>query len=155
MDVAGSVYPVSVREFRNRLVTWVALLWLLLGAAPVHATDLVEIGKDKPWHVRLGIRGYTQIRYNRLGESNDQLKNEQADRSMGKDGGFSIRRARVVLFGDLGDFLSVYFQPEFASLVGDANHVVQVRDWWADLFLDWRKNFRFRAGQQKVRTASS
>lgn len=121
-------------------------------ALPVRAwaTDLIEIGKDKPWHLRLGIRGYTQFRYNRIGESNPRLKNPQADKAIGEDGGFSLRRARVALYGDVSDYVSIYFQPEFAGLVQESMNVVQVRDWWADLFLDRRKSFRFRVGQQKV-----
>jgi hypothetical protein len=43
------------------------------------------------------IRGYIQARYNRLLETNAQLKNEQGDKSWGADGGFFLRRVRIIL----------------------------------------------------------
>ena len=35
----------------------------------------------KQWYEHISIRGYTQVRYNRLLETNDSLKNEQGDKS--------------------------------------------------------------------------
>lgn len=106
--------------------------------------------KEKPWYERLQVRGYTQVRYSRIGASNPQLKNDQGDKSIGADGGILLRRARLILQGDLGSHVGLYFQPDFASAVEDALHIAQIRDLWADIFLDSQKSFRFRVGQQKV-----
>ena len=46
----------------------------------------------KKWYDSFSIRGYAQVRYNRLFETNPNLKSEQGDRSIGDNGGFFIRR---------------------------------------------------------------
>jgi len=105
---------------------------------------------DKPWYERFNVRGYTQIRYNRIGATNPHLKNEQGDKSIGAPGGLFLRRARLVVHGDLTWFLSVYLQPDFAGAVQDTLNIVQMRDWYGDIFLSKDKMFRLRVGQQKV-----
>lgn len=102
------------------------------------------------WYERLSLRGYTQVRYNRLGETNPRLVNVQADRSQGEDGGFLIRRARLVISGDVSDHVYVYLQPDFASFIGSTGHVGLMRDWYADIAVDSKKEFRFRVGQSKI-----
>ena len=102
------------------------------------------------WFEKIKLRGYTQSRYNRLGETNDRLVNLQGDRSIGGDGGFLIRRARLIFFGDVHEHVSIYLQPDLASTAGDQAHVGILRDWYADVFIDKRKEFRFRVGQSKV-----
>jgi Phosphate-selective porin O and P len=106
---------------------------------------------ETPWYEKLKLRGYTQLRYNFRGAVyNDKLINEQADRSLGGNGGFLIRRARLILFGDVHPRVSVYLQPDFASVIGEQLGVATLRDWYADIFLDDKKEFRFRVGQSKV-----
>jgi hypothetical protein len=102
------------------------------------------------WYEKLNLRGYTQIRYNRLLETNEDLVNTQGDRSIGDKGGFLIRRARWIVFGDVHPQVSVYFQPDLASSIGDQQHVTILRDYYADLALDKAREFRFRVGQSKV-----
>ncbi|MBN8226554.1 porin [Corallococcus macrosporus] len=111
-----------------------------------------EKKKDKPWYENLRLRGYTQVRYNRLPSFrvNDSLINDQGDRFLGKDTGFGIRRARLVIFGDVHPHVSIYLQPDFASVIGDQYNVAIMRDWYADIFVDTKKEFRFRVGQSKV-----
>ncbi|WP_426756622.1 porin [Myxococcus sp. Y35] len=108
--------------------------------------------KEQAWYDRIRIRGYTQFRYNRLPSFrvNDALVNDQGDRFLGKNNGFGIRRARLVLFGDVHDRVSIYLQPDFASVLGDQYNVTIMRDWYADIFLDAKKEFRLRVGQSKV-----
>ncbi|QDE66022.1 porin [Myxococcus xanthus] len=108
--------------------------------------------KEQAWYDRIRIRGYTQFRYNRLPSFrvNDELVNDQGDRFLGKNTGFGIRRARLVLFGDVSDRVSIYLQPDFASVIGDQYNVTIMRDWYADIFLDAKKEFRLRVGQSKV-----
>lgn len=120
--------------------------------APAPAPALAEPKRDTPWYERLKIRGYAQFRYNRIPtfRDNDRLVNAQGDRSIGGGHGFSIRRARLIVYGDLGDHVSIYFQPDFASTIDSQYHVAILRDLYADLFLDKKKQFRFRVGQSKV-----
>ncbi|RKI00383.1 porin [Corallococcus sp. AB038B] len=111
-----------------------------------------EKEKSKPWYESIRLRGYTQVRYNRLPSFrvNDSLINDQGDRFLGKDTGFGIRRARLVIFGDVHPHVSIYLQPDFASVIGDQYNVAVMRDWYADIFVDAKKEFRFRVGQSKV-----
>ncbi|HEY6561253.1 MAG TPA: porin [Polyangiaceae bacterium] len=108
--------------------------------------------KDKPWYESLKIRGYTQVRYNGFPsfDENDDLLNDQGDKYIGNGSGLGIRRARVIIFGDVHEHVAVYLQTDFASSIGDQNHVAIVRDWYADVFVDKEKTFRFRIGQSKV-----
>ena len=117
------------------------------------AQSTPDVKKEEPhWYDKLKIRGYTQFRYNRLPSfnENDNLVNKQGDKTLGAGNGFSIRRARLVISGDLHDHLSIYLQPDFASAIDDQLNVTIVRDWYADIFLDKSKEFRLRIGQSKV-----
>jgi hypothetical protein len=108
--------------------------------------------KKPEWYELLKIRGYTQFRYNRLPtfDTNEALVNDQGDKYIGGNSGFGIRRARVIIFGDVHPQVAVYLQTDFGSAIGDQNHVAIVRDWYADVALDADKEFRFRIGQSKV-----
>jgi len=105
---------------------------------------------DKPWYQRIGIRGYGQFRYNRLLETNPLLQCEQCDRSWGDNGGFFMRRARIIFFGQVHRNVFIYLQPDFASTIGGSGNVAQVRDWYVDVGLDPQNEFRLRIGQSKV-----
>ncbi len=102
------------------------------------------------WYEKLRIRGYAQIRYNRLLESNDSLQCEQCDRSWGENGGVFIRRARVVLQGQVHPRVFVYVQPDFSSTAGTTGNVVQLRDLYIDVGLDAKNEYRLRVGQSKI-----
>ena len=104
----------------------------------------------RAWYERLSLRGYAQVRYNRLLETNPALQCDQCDRSIGEDGGFFIRRARLVISGDVHPRVSVYIQPDLATGVSGSEHVLQVRDLYADVYLDAARTFRLRIGQSKV-----
>ena len=109
-----------------------------------------ERSSIKKWYDRISIRGYTQIRYSYLTGENNLVS--EYDSSIGNNKGFLIRRARLIISGDITDWLSIYIQPEFAgSSGGDAqNNVVQLRDAYADIFLTTDKELRIRGGQSKV-----
>jgi hypothetical protein len=110
-----------------------------------------EVQAPKKWYEKISLRGYAQIRYNRLLETNDKLKCEQCDRSWGENGGFFIRRGRLIFSGDISDRLYIYIQPDFASNVsGTFQHAFQIRDAYFDLALDTKKEYRLRFGQSKV-----
>lgn len=130
------------------------------GAAPVAVATsslvmpAIPAAKPEPkhWYEKIKMRGYVQFRTNQIPsfDSNPKLINAQGDRSIGENNNFSLRRARLILSGDVHDRVSFYFQPDFASSIGDQNHVTILRDLYADLFLDEKKEFRFRVGQSKI-----
>jgi len=121
-------------------------------AAPAEAAPAPEKKEEKHSHFfdHIGVRGYTQVRFNQLLESNERLINTQGDRSVGGDAGFLIRRARIVLQGDIHPQIWMYLQTDFAGSAGDTLHVPSMRDWYFDVALDSDKEFRFRVGQSKV-----
>lgn len=102
---------------------------------------------QKSWYDKIQLRGYAQVRYNGLIETNPNLKCSQCDKSWGGDGGFFIRRARLVFSGQVHERVYVYFQPDFAS---GGQNLLQVRDLYFDLGLDAKNEFRLRIGQSKV-----
>lgn len=109
----------------------------------------------KKWYERLSIRGYAQFRINRVTEEEPGSAPAQyvGDRSIGDNQSFIIRRARVIISGDVSEHLYVYLQPDFASSVPgspDANQFCQIRDWYGDVYLDSNKVFRIRVGQSKI-----
>ncbi len=108
------------------------------------------------WFDKIQIRGYSQFRYTQPLNDRYELASP-GDRSISENQDFLIRRARMIIFGDITDHLSIYIQPDFASglnLGGGATtnsgNFVQLRDWYADIFFDKHKEFRVRAGQSKI-----
>lgn len=104
----------------------------------------------RPWYDRISLRGYAQIRYNRLFETNRNLVCAQCDRSIGNNGGFFIRRARLIFSGDVSNRVSIYIQPDYASDAAGTQHYLQLRDAYFDVFMDQHKTHRLRLGQSKV-----
>ncbi len=103
------------------------------------------------WFDKVNIRGYAQVRYNRLLETNPLLKCEQCDRSWGEGGGFFMRRIRVIFYGKVSERVYFYIQPDFASAASSNSlHFAQIRDAYFDIGLDSKNEFRFRIGQSKV-----
>ncbi|MCC6849218.1 MAG: porin [Deltaproteobacteria bacterium] len=112
--------------------------------------DIVgKIVKNK-WYERISLRGYTQLRYTALLEKDGADWFAPADRSVRNGAGFLIRRGRMVFSGELSDRLSVYVQPDLNAAPTDGDFSVQLRDLYADVALDRKKEFRFRLGQSKV-----
>lgn len=107
---------------------------------------------SKAWYEKIGIRGYVQMRYNHeLGEGAKNLRSP-GDRFIGREQGFGVRRARVVISGDVTDNMSIYIQPDLASTPSGSSttHFAQLRDAYADLWLTKDKTWRIRAGQSKI-----
>ncbi|KEY98330.1 porin [Sphingomonas sp. BHC-A] len=118
--------------------------------------------RSKAWYERLSLRGYTQMRYNAFLSGDDSAPagvsrlRSVHDSSISDRGGFSLRRARLVLQGDVSDRVSLYLQSDFATAVNNQagserrEGFAQLRDAYADVFLDKGKDFRLRFGQSKV-----
>jgi len=103
---------------------------------------------QSPWYEKIQLRGYAQLRYNGLLETNPDLKCDQCDKSWGGDGGgFFFRRIRLIFFGQIHPQVYFYIQPDLAS--GGSN-LAQIRDAYFDLGLDKGNEFRVRIGQSKV-----
>jgi hypothetical protein len=117
-------------------------------AAPAQAKP----AEKSKWYDRLALRGYTQFRYNESLDRDLDDYRHHADRSWGNDQSFLIRRARVILSGDVTDHLSIYLQPDFAVTPPGSSqtHFVQLRDAYADIAFDKAKEFRVRVGQSKI-----
>ncbi len=111
------------------------------------STNAVETPVKKHWAESIQLRGYAQLRYNRLFETNPLLQCEQCDKSWGENGGFFFRRIRMIFYGDIHPRIYFYIQPDFAS--GGGNFA-QIRDAYFDLGLDAKQEFRLRIGQSKV-----
>jgi hypothetical protein len=103
----------------------------------------------KKWYDKISIRGYTQLRYSYI--TDDKKLVSEYDSSIGNNTGFLIRRARLIISGDITDWLSIYIQPEFGATAGTGNNnFAQLRDAYADIFLTSDKEWRIRGGQSKV-----
>jgi hypothetical protein len=118
--------------------------------------------KKKAWHEKLMIRGYTQMRFNEIisGPKSapagvSRLRSVQ-DSGINENGNFSLRRARLVVQGDISDRVSLYMQGDMAAAVSNQSgtesrqHFFQMRDAYADVFLDKAKTLKVRLGQSKV-----
>lgn len=102
----------------------------------------------KQWYDVIQLRGYAQLRYNGLFETNPDLRCDQCDKSWGGDGGgFFFRRIRLIFSGQVHERIFMYIQPDFAS---GGNNFAQIRDAYFDLGLDTKQEFRLRIGQSKV-----
>lgn len=139
---AASAQPASARD--------------ATAAAPVAGAAVplapVRSSSAKAWYEKIGIRGYVQMRYNQeLSDGAKDLKSP-GDRFIGREQGFGIRRARVVISGDVTDRMSIYIQPDLASTPSGSSttNFAQLRDAYADLWLDKEKTWRIRAGQSKI-----
>lgn len=120
--------------------------------------------EKKNWTSHVNIRGYVQTR-NTTMLGGDEGINLWADRSVGDDNSlgdqdknFLIRRARVIIYGDYGDHLSYYIQPDLAGSIGGtsdsnvsgAGGFAQLRDIYGDINIDKTKVHRIRVGQSKI-----
>jgi Phosphate-selective porin O and P len=111
--------------------------------------------KEKKWFEKVSFRGYTQVRINEVFEESgsDAAAHYVGDSSIGENQSFLLRRVRLIFYGDVNEHVYVYIQPDFAVNVpgsSDANQFTQLRDAYADLYVDKDKEFRFRVGQSKV-----
>jgi hypothetical protein len=147
------------KHLKPRLVT---LAFLLLGWVALTAQDTLKTNTTpqqtpapadkavKKWYDQISLRGYAQFRYNRLLETNPDLKCEQCDRSWGDNNGFGFRRIRLIIAGNVHERVFIYIQPDFANSVSGNNHYVQIRDAYVDFAFDRDKTFRLRVGQSKI-----
>lgn len=110
--------------------------------------------KKKNWYEVISLRGYAQFRYNRLLETNENLKCDQCDKSIGNNGGFFFRRARLVFSGNIHERIFIYIQTDVATNATAGStlglNYLQIRDFYGDIYLTKDRNFRARVGISKV-----
>ncbi|WP_353138217.1 porin [Pseudopedobacter sp.] len=135
------------------VIIFLTIATLLFSELAIGQTqDTVKTSKNaenRKWFEVISLRGYGQVRYNRLLETNDKLGCDQCDKSWG-DGGLFIRRMRLVFYGWVNERLYFYVQPDFASSSGSTLNYLQLRDAFVDLGIDRENVFRVRVGQSKV-----
>lgn len=131
----------------RHLISALSILFLCTAAQAQDSTK----HSSSPWYTKINARGYIQVRYNGLYETNKNLQCEQCDKSWGGVDDFFLRRTRLILFGQLSEHVYFYLQPDFASSPdGKTLHFGQLRDAYFDVSIDKRNEFRFRIGQSKV-----
>nr|WP_276040091.1 porin [Sphingomonas sp. GM_Shp_1] len=132
-------------------------------AAPQRVANVPKpVSSRTPWYERMKLRGYTQLRYNAVLDAQDAAGPDGSrlrsvhDSSINEDGGFLLRRVRMVLQGDITDRLQLYFQHDFGTAVNNQSSTErrenfgQLRDVYVDWFLDPERRLRLRFGQSKV-----
>ncbi len=141
---------------RKTLLPTLAIIVMALLSSPLAHTQVAQDSTKakaptKKWYESIQLRGYSQVRYNRLFETNEDLGCEQCDRSWGKNGGFFLRRVRLIFFGQVNERVYFYIQPDFASSASSTGlHFGQLRDAYFDVGLTKDNSFRVRIGQSKV-----
>lgn len=132
------------------LLVFVLIAHTAIGQSDTSRPDGNAKAKSK-WYDKISIRGYMQVRYNRLLETNSLLKCDQCDRSWGEDGGIFVRRMRIIFFGQLSERIYFYIQPDFASAASTSSqNFAQIRDMYIDIGLDKKNEYRLRLGQSKI-----
>lgn len=164
LSVSGLVWADSTSDLVQALVSKGVLTeeeGALLTKGRADEMDVQRKKEKKSWVSHINLRGYVQNRATAmLGDDGDNLSNPVDlwsdrsvgnDRSINSDKNFLIRRARVIIFGDFGDRLSYYIQPDFASSpASGTNSFAQLRDAYGDVYLTKDKVHRIRVGQSKV-----
>ncbi|MCC7506530.1 MAG: hypothetical protein IT259_14600 [Saprospiraceae bacterium] len=143
----------------QRLAALVALSGICLSVhaqTPVDSlikpqTPVPAASHSSKWYDKISLRGYAQFRYNRLLETNPDLRCEQCDRSIGQNQGFSFRRSRLIFSGQLNLRFFAYIQFDYSADANATNkHFLQVRDAYFDQAFDADQAWRIRVGQSKV-----
>jgi len=102
---------------------------------------------QKPWYQQVTLRGYLQVRHNQLFRTDDDLSCSSCDRSISRNGGFYLRRARIGFIANPSARSNIFLQWDLASDQG-SSQIVQMRDAWGELYFGAGNRFRIKAGQQ-------
>jgi hypothetical protein len=134
----------------KKLLIVIAITYCCLLKLSAQNPSTPENIQKKEWYQNISIRGYAQLRYNGLIQTNPNLTCEQCDKSWGNDSEFFFRRIRLVFYGQIHPRVYFYIQPDLASSSGSNQNFGQIRDAYFDVGLDEKNEFRFRIGQSKV-----
>lgn len=152
--------PVPVRAAEAEVPAAVPAATIPPAAIQV-ATTAIAKPHAKQWFERLQLRGYVQMRQSeqiggdRSAPAGVSRLRSVHDSGFGESGNFSLRRARLVVQGDVSKLMSVYIQGDLAAAVSNQSgserreHFMQLRDAYADFhFAD--RQLTLRLGQSKV-----
>lgn len=128
---------------------------------PAPAAAAAAAPPKKAWYDRIQVRGYVQMRVNEVLSDRaavpagiSRLRSVH-DSAVGEPGNFTLRRARLVVQGDVSDRFSIYMQGDLAAAVNAQSngerreHFFQLRDAYGDVhFAD--RTVKVRLGQSKV-----
>ena len=114
------------------------------------SSDLINKALAVKWYERISIKGYTQFRVSEVLRQNGPDLEVPSDRSVRDDENFTIRRGRLVFSGDVSEHLFLYAQTDFNAYIGSGETVLQMRDLYGDIYVDPKKEFRFRFGLSKI-----
>lgn len=118
-------------------------------SAKAGKVDAGSASKAK-WFEKISFRGYAQIRYTEVIDSEGADLNVPNDASASESSSFLLRRGRLILSGDVTERLFVYLQSDFNASLSSGEYTLGMRDYYGDLALDPDKEFRVRLGQSKV-----
>ena len=104
----------------------------------------------KKWYDRIAIRGYAQVRYNRIFATNPDLYCPACDAAVRYPGGISIRRARLIVQGGLSDQVQVKLETDVVVTVGNDLNFLQLRELFGDVYADKAHTAQARLGLAKV-----
>jgi hypothetical protein len=142
--------PVArVQAVEQRVAEQEKALASLKSSADV-VTPLVNKALAGKWYERIGLRGYTQLRRTEVLSYDGAALDVPADRSVNEIESFVLRRGRFIFSGDAAEHMSLYAQLDFNGSTGAADFSLQMRDLYADVWLDKAKLWRIRAGTSKV-----
>jgi hypothetical protein len=120
---------------------------LLLVAAPALAAQGAPPAAPAPAPLPFRLRGYLQVRYNRLFETESQLSCASCDRSIGGSGGIAIRRARIGFSATPSPRAGLYLSWDLST---EPSSYAQMRDAYLDVLPGGQKALRIRMGQHII-----
>jgi len=173
LTIFASVYIyITIQSFVKNIILTLATCCTLFTSAfagvmepltdTTKAVKIAEKPAAKHWYETISLKGYAQVRYNRLGETNPNLRCAQCDGYWGNNTSVSFRRARLTFSGQLSPRVYFYFQNDIAQTVAAAGNsgamqsngtllnLTQIRDAYFDVNLNKNGAWRVRLGQSKV-----
>jgi hypothetical protein len=115
-------------------------------------TVVAEFSGSPRWYERITMYGYGMLRYNLT--NNGQIRTYQdvsvGDTANGAQPGFFFRRIRWVVTGQVSEHVAFFLQPDLASQISGNTHAVSLRDAYGDFYFDKGKEYRARAGLQRI-----
>jgi len=88
----------------KKMTKFYSLLFVVSCVSGINAQTTSDSTKAKTptpsakWYERIQIRGYGQVRYNGLLQTNENLECEQCDKSWGGENDFFLRRLRIIFY---------------------------------------------------------
>ncbi len=108
------------------------------------------VSESSSWYDNVEVNGYFQLRESFSIKRRGADWYHPADRSVDEDEGFFLRRGRIKLKAQPHRDLRITIQPDLSSKPGPGDFSIQLRDLYADYFLDSDQSLRLRFGQMII-----